>query len=196
MTGAVREPPRVFEAKLREMWPDFRRIEWDQQYSRWRFFFTSAAGREASWLYMWDRDPVTGGPAATDPVTGLRPFRELDAQAQSEIIYHGNRTSLTNPFDGAGTWEELTVRHVREQKAEHAKRRRNNADDYAYALQQVDLRRPWLKRHQPQKKGTGPRVGYTAPARTGYATLTLNGVEVLNSFGKGRKTQTSAGVST
>ena len=186
MSGAVREPPRAFEAELRRRWPDFRRIEWDVQFSRWRFFFTSAAGREASWLYMWDRDPRTGGPAEIDPVTGLRPFRELDAQAQAEIIYHGERTSLTNPLTGAGTWENATRRQLDDRARDHAKSRREQAENYAYALQQVDLRRPWWKHHQPQKKGTGPRVGYS-PSYAGAMAKTAAGVTVLAPFGKGRK---------
>lgn len=164
--GSVREPPREFEALLKRKWPDFRRIEWDQTYSRWRFFFTSAAGREASLLYTWDRDPHTGGEPQRDPLTGLLPFRDLDAQAQAEIIYHGDRTALTNPQDGAGTWERATRRQSARQRAEHKRRRDQQSADYAYALQQVDLRRPWLRDHQPDPNarfviasgfGKGPR---------------------------------------
>ena len=183
MAGAVREPPRAFEAKLRAMWPDFRRIEYDTMYDRWRFFFTSAAGRECSVLYCWDRNPITGGPPDVDPVSGLRPFRDLDADAQREIIYHGERTALTNRLDGPGTWEKHTKQHLDEQAAVHRKRREKNAEDYAYALQQVDLRRPWVKEHQRAPKGTGPRVGYT-----GATAATAAGVTVLAPFGKGHKT--------
>lgn len=178
------------------MWPDFRRIEWDVQFSRWRFFFTSAAGREASWLYMWDRDPRTGGPAPIDPVTGLRPFRELDAQAQAEIIYHGERTSLTNPLTGAGTWAEATKRQLDERAADHKKLRREHGENYAYALQQVDLRRPWWKHHQPQKKGTGMKAGRGGVVNgpTPHFHQRQSGIQVLAPFGKGRKS-TATGAS-
>lgn len=190
MSGSVREPPREFEAKLRAMWPDFRRIEWDHTYSRWRFFFTSAAGRECSTIYCWDRNPITGGPASVDPMTGLRPFRDLDADAQREIIYHGERTSLTNPYNGPGTWENHTIRHMREQKQEHATKRAHHAEDYAYALQQVDLRRPWVKDHQPKPKGSGVRMGYGGAIKE--KNVRPKGLIRLDEgytpgFGKGRK---------
>jgi len=150
--------PRAFEARLQAQWPDFRRIEWDATYCRWRFFFTSAAGRECSILYCWDRNPRTGGPPETDPFTGLRPFRDLDEQAQAEILFHGERTSLTNRHDGAGTWKSAIVRHVRAQQAAHAARRRQQAEDYATVLAEVDLRRPWVKDHPAPKKRKGRRT--------------------------------------
>lgn len=193
MPATTRQPPREFEAELRRRWPDFRRIEWDEIYGRWRFFFTSAAGREASWLYMWDRDPRTGGPAPIDPLTGLRPFRELDAEAQAEIKFHGDRTSLTNPIDGDGTWRKRGKNVVAAQKAAHAKRRAAHADNYAYALQQVDLRRPWVKHHKPAKKGQGKAFGahmHEAPKGFAEVVQTINGVSQIVSFGKGAKTNT------
>jgi hypothetical protein len=191
--ATTRQPPREFEAELRRRWPDFRRIEWDELFGRWRFFFTSAAGRESSWLYMWDRDPRTGAPAEVDPLSGLRPFRELDAQAQSEIIFHGERTALTNLHDGEGDWKRRGGKIVEDQKAAHAKRRRNQAEDYAYALQQVDLRRPWVKDHKLAPRGKGKKFGahmHAPPQVNAY--MTASGLLVCESFGAGARERRQA----
>lgn len=149
----------AFVAELRRRWPDFQDIRWNDAVSRWEFVFTSAAGMPVSQFYGWDRNPITGAPTVIDPITGLTPFRDLDAAAQSEIIATGEATFLGNRADRDYTWRKRTERIMRQNNELHRARRRQHAEDYAYALQQVDIRRPgWRKDHQPAKRGQGPVI--------------------------------------
>lgn len=164
MIGSVREAPAAFVAELRRRWPDFQLIRWNDTASRWEFVFTSAAGQPVSTFYGWTRNPLTGEAIGIDPETGLTPFRDLDAAAQAEIIAVGEATYIGNRVDKDFTWRARTKRIMAENDAAHRARRRVHAEDFAYALQQVDIRRPgWRKDHQPAKRGQGPIVQVVSP---------------------------------
>lgn len=151
-----REAPADFVAQLKREFPDFVEVRFNEQVGRWEFVLLSAANRPVSQFLGWDRNPLTGEKIEPDPVTGLLPFRDLDPTAQNEIIDNMRRTFLGNRHDGDGTWQrkaDNANRYNRELRLQNAKRR---AEDFAYMLQQVDLRRPWVKFHK-----RGPKRIYT-----------------------------------
>jgi hypothetical protein len=162
----VRVAPAAFVADLKARWPDFRDVRWNDAVSRWEFVFASAAGQPVSQFYGWDRNPMTGADMPIDPITGLTPFRDLDVAAQHEIIAHGEATYLGNRVDQDHTWRNRTKRIKAYNDALHRKHRREDAENFGYALQQVDIRRPgWRMDHQPAKRGKGPLI--TVPVVVG-----------------------------
>ena len=143
-----RIPPAEFVAQMKREFPDFVDVRFNDALSRWEFVFLSVAGREVSQFYGWDRNPLTGKALEADPTSGLLPFRDLDQQAQLEIIDSCKRTYIGNRYDGAADWKGHIKTRRDHNDAVRRRSARNRAEDYAYALQQVDLRRPWLKYHK------------------------------------------------
>jgi hypothetical protein len=80
---------------------------------RWMFRMRGADGifREQAW--GWFRNPATGQEIKPDPVTGLRPFRELDDTAMGEAIRNLESSYLANRYDGAGTTRREVERRMR-----------------------------------------------------------------------------------
>lgn len=131
---------------------------WDAKIQRYVVTGRSAVGRPTREVFGWFHDPTRSGwnaetlrfehpPVPVDPDTGLPPFRELDAQAQREIIEAMERTYVASPA-GAGTWAGA-VRARREHNDQlYRTRVRQKAEDVATILSEVDLRRPWVKFHR------------------------------------------------
>jgi hypothetical protein len=128
---------------------------------RWEFIFTSTAGRPVSIIYGWDRNPLTGATLEPDPVTGLLPFRDLTPDAQAEIIRIGDATNMARD---ARDWRDYMHQRSRYNRELRKKSAAERADDFAYMIQQVDLRRPWMKHHKRQAKGTGRLFLPASPA--------------------------------
>lgn len=147
-----REAPAAFVAQLRAEFPDFVELRFNEQVGRWEFITLSAAGRPVSQFYGRDRDEQTGAPIEPDPVSGLLPFRDLDPTAQHEILENMRRTFIGNRHDGPGTWSRKAERARAHNNELRRARARERAEDYAYMLQQVDLRRPWVKFHRRGKQ--------------------------------------------
>lgn len=143
----AREVPADFERKLRALFPDFVSARYNEQICRYEFVFRSAGNREVSQFWGWDRNPLTGERVEPDPVSGLAPFRELDAAAQAEIIDNCTRTFLGNRADGAGTWAKQITGRSAENAALRKASAKRRGEDFAYMIKQVDLRRPWVKDH-------------------------------------------------
>lgn len=144
----VREAPTAFVAEMRRRFSDFRDVRWNDAINRWEFIFVSAAMKEVSQFLGWTKNPLTGETIEPDPITGLRPFRDLDAEAQAFVIKSCEETFIGRRGDGSSSWREHIVKGMRHNRAVHTTRRKKEADDFAYAIQQVDLRRPWVKDHQ------------------------------------------------
>lgn len=147
---ATREPPADFVAKLREF-PDFQELRFNVLLGRWEFVFLSVAGRPVSQFFGWDRNPLTGAPVTADPDTGLLPFRDLDAVAQAEILQACRETYLAKDAD-VETWAQKAKAAREHNVALRQASAKRRADDYAYLIQQMDLRRPWVKYHQRSRE--------------------------------------------
>lgn len=148
----MREPPAGFVAQVKALCGADWEVRYNDHVGRWEFISTSAGGRRVSQFYGWYRNPLTGARIEPDPVTGLVPFRDLDIAAQQEILKSLEETYLGNRADGAKNWETWSGDRMRYNKQLDAQKRRQRAEDYAYALTQVDLRRPWVKYHSKQGK--------------------------------------------
>jgi hypothetical protein len=148
-----REAPSAFVAEMHRRFPDFVDVRFNEALRRWEFIFTSAAGRPVSQFLGWSFNPVTGKPIEPDPVTGLLPYRELDDAAQRYVIESCEKTYLGNRHDGSASWKQHTRKTIAHNDNLHRSRRRQQAEDYAYAIQQVDIRRPGWKMDHPRGKG-------------------------------------------
>lgn len=148
----MREAPAAFVAEMRRKFADFRDVRWNEQVGRWEFVFLSAMNRECSQFLGWSHNPLTGETIEPDPVSGLLPMRELDVEAQAYVIASCEKTYIGNPVDGASSWAEHFRKGIEHNKRVHLNRRRAQTDDFAYAMQQVDLRKPWVKEHPRSTK--------------------------------------------
>jgi hypothetical protein len=152
----MRLPPADFVARLKALCGADWDVRYNTEVNRWEFLSTSAGGMRVSQFWGWFKNPLTGVKIEPDPVSGLVPFRDLDVTAQAEVLKNLEESYIGNRHDGARSWAELSNQRIQFNKAIDAKKRRTRADDYAYALKQVDLRRPWLsdtyftKRKQPK----------------------------------------------
>jgi hypothetical protein len=149
----MREPPAAFVARLKALCGSDWEVRYNMEVNRWEFLSTSAGGMRVSQFWGWFKNPLTGEKIEPDPVTGLVPFRELDIAAQEEVLKNLETSYLGNRHDGARNWEEWSGARIKYNKALDVNRRRQKAEDYAYALTQVDLRRPWLSDTYFQKRG-------------------------------------------
>lgn len=153
--ASAREAPAAFVAELKRRYGS----DWDVRYNthlcRWEFESLSAGGMRVSQFLGWSRNPLTGEAIEPDPVTGLLPFRELDETAQAEILRNLEVSYIGNRVDGAASWKQYQHDRIEYNKALDRKKRREKADDYAYAITQVDLRRPWIKHHV---RNQGPKL--------------------------------------
>lgn len=152
---STRQADPSFVAELRRRFPDVRDLRWNDAVNRWELISDSAAGRPVSQFWGWFHDPFTGQKLEPDPVTGLLPFRDLATVEEKQLLI----ANLEKGFrfgrgaDGTDWYSHIKKRSEwnTEQKRERIKQR---AQDFAYMLQQVDLRRPWRKFHE-RKPGQG-----------------------------------------
>jgi len=141
----MREPPAEFVARLKLQCGSDWDVRFNEHVGRWEFLSTSAGGMRVSQFWGWFRNSLTGEKIEPDMTMGLSPYRELDITAQEEILKNLEQSYIGNQHDGAKDWETYSGDRIRHNNALNAKVRKNRADDYAYAIQQVDLKRPWLK---------------------------------------------------
>lgn len=159
--ASVREAPAAFVAELKRRFGSDQDVRYNTQVGRWEFLSLSAGGMQVSQFLGWTVNPLTGEKVEPDPVSGLLPFRELDAEAQAEVIRNLEKSYIGNRHDGAGSWREHQTKTIEHNREIDRKKRREKAEDYAYAIQQVDLRRPWVRYHVRNK---GPKIiSYQAP---------------------------------
>lgn len=151
MPAETRQPPAEFRAELKRRFGTEYDVRWNDAVSRWEFITPSVAGVPVSQFLGWKKDPKTGKPLDADPVTGLYPFRDLDADAQREVLRNMERSSLINPHDGAGSWKKKVKQTMEHNRQVHRRNVRQAAEAYADAIAEVDLRRPWIKHHSPNK---------------------------------------------
>lgn len=121
--------------------------EFDLRLQRYVVVTPSATGRPVRQVVVWRRDPTTGRPATPD-VLGLLPFRELDQDCQAEILAAMDATALTNPHDGAQSWQEQRRRVEAHNEAVTRAAVREASELFALGISEVDLRRPYLKYHR------------------------------------------------
>lgn len=143
---AAREAPAWFRAELRRRFGEGHDCEWDAVIQRWVIVSPSAAGYPTRQVVHWTRDPATGRDLRPNAF-GLLPFKELTDDVMLEILRNMEQTALTNPHDGAQTWTRQieTVASYNEALLDQA--RREGVRNWTLALQEADLRRPWLKHH-------------------------------------------------
>jgi hypothetical protein len=146
----IREAPAAFVKRLHDNFPDFIDLRWNLAVSRWEFIFTSTANRPISTFYGWDRNPLTNKPLEPDVTTGLPPFRDLDINAQNEIIETGHKTYLGNRVDGSRDWKHQFAKVHQYNDAKRKKSAATRASDFVDLLADVakTASRPgWLKEH-------------------------------------------------
>jgi hypothetical protein len=148
----MREPPAGFVAQLKALCGSDWDVRYNEEVCRWEFLSTSAGGMRVSQFWGWFYNPLTKVKLEPDGITGLLPYRDLTPDAQAEILKNLETSYIGNRVDGARNWEELSRQRMQFNKAIDVKKRRDRADNYAYSLTQVDLRRPWVKYHPRSKK--------------------------------------------
>lgn len=153
--ASVREAPAAFVAELKRRFGSDQDVRFNAQVGRWEFLSLSAGGMPVSQFLGWTRNPLTGEKIEPDPVTGLLPFRELDATAQAEIVTNLEVSYIGNRHDGSRDWREHRDKTMEFNRRLDRKKRVEKAEDVAYAIQQVDLRRPWIKHHV---RNQGPKL--------------------------------------
>jgi hypothetical protein len=152
----MRQPPADFVVRLKALCGADWEVRYNEEVCRWEFQSTSAGGMRVSQFWGWFYNPLTKEKLEPDGITGLLPYRDLTPDAQEEILRNLETSYIGNREDGARDWAQLSRQRIEFNKAIGVKKRRNRAEDYAYALTQVDLRRPWLsdsyfaKRKQPK----------------------------------------------
>lgn len=149
----VADPALVLELKRR--FPDVQDLRWNTELNRWELVSLSAANRPVSQFWGWFHHPVTGATIEPDPVTGLVPFRDLvarhDQQALIDNLERGYRFKRGSDFQ---TWRQQVEGRSAWNLEQRRARVKQRAQDYAYMIQQCDLRRPWRKFHE-HKPGQG-----------------------------------------
>ena len=148
----MRTPPVDFVRRLKALCGADWDVRYNEEVCRWEFLSNSASGMRVSQFFGWFYNPLTKEKIEPDAVTGLVPYRDLTPDAQEEILKNLEVSYLGNRQDGAKNWEAWSGDRIRYNKQLDAAKRRKKAEDYAYALTQVDLRRPWVKYHRRSKK--------------------------------------------
>lgn len=92
-------------------------LRFNEEVGRWEFRLLGANGELQSQFYGWFHDPLTGERLASDPVTGLLPYRDLDDAGIAEVCRNLTETAVWNRHDG----QQTTRRTVQA-------RQRHNAD--------------------------------------------------------------------
>lgn len=161
--GNIREAPRAFVRELQQRFGSEYTVRWNTLVSRWEFVTPSAVGRPVSqfwgWYYTVEKDG-TKRTLEADPVTGLHPFRDLDRRAQLEVLDALERTYIGNRHDGPGTWKEQYRRANAHNAAVTRTGIRQAAETYADVLNEVDMRRPWLRNPRWERQQARKRRGY------------------------------------
>lgn len=144
----------AFVAELRRRFPDVRDLRWNDAIDRWELISDSAAGRPVSQFWGWFVDPFTGQTIEPDPVTGLVPFRDLVSRADQQQLLDNLEKGFRFQRGNPANWRQQITERSAWNADQKRQRVRARAQDFAYMLQQVDLRRPWRKFHE-RKPGQG-----------------------------------------
>lgn len=149
----MREPPAGFVQRLQQTFGSDWGVRWNDVVRRWEITSTSAAGQPVSQFWGWFYDQKTGEPVMPDPVTGLVPYRGLDAGAQEELVQNLHRSYIGKTGDGLRDWAGyMTELRAFNQELTRS-RRRAKAELFADMIAEVDIRRPYLKHHTGTKRG-------------------------------------------
>ena len=141
----------AFVRELKRRFSDVQDLRWNDAVNRWELVSLSAANRPVSQFWGWFYDPFTKAKIEPDPVTGLVPFRGLDTpHDQAELIANlENGYRFKRGADGHD-WKSHVANRSTWNAEEKKKRIKQRAQDFAYMIQQCDLRRPWRKFHEHQ----------------------------------------------
>lgn len=125
---------------------------YDETAGRYAVKSLSVSGREVTQFWCRFHDATTGAPLAPDPITGLHPYRDLDEQAQEEMIRNLDRSYIGSTGYGEVDWmRTLQARRVHNASVFRQKVKQR-AQQFADLLSSFDIRRPgW-------KKETGGRI--------------------------------------
>lgn len=147
----TRRVPREFLALLKQKFSDVRDVRWNDALSRWELVSDSVGGQPVSQFWGWFVDPNTGQRLAPDPVTGLYPFRDLDASGQLALL-----ANLERGFQlrGASSWRDKIGQRTAWNATERRARVKQRAQTFADLIAECDLRRPWKKEYE-RRKGAG-----------------------------------------
>lgn len=148
----MRIPPAGFVADLQRRFGAEWNVKWSELYSRWVVTGPSAGGQQTEqvwgWFRKWNPETKQYDMVATGE-DGLPPFRDLDMEAQGEIIANMERSYLFNRHEGDTTVKKRFARLTRDNDATKAKNVQQRASTFAHLLNEVNIRRPgWKKIHQ------------------------------------------------
>lgn len=149
--STTRRVPREFLALLKAKFSDVRDLRWNDALSRWELISDSLGGQAVSQFWGWFVDPNTGARLAPDPVTGLYPFRDLDAAGQLALL-----ANLERGFQlrDAKDWKAKITQRTRWNAETRRAGIRKRAETFADMIAECDLRRPWKKEHE-RRPGAG-----------------------------------------
>lgn len=142
----ARRPPNGFVERLNREFGSGHDVRFNDVVQRWEVISPSAAGRPISQFFGWSRNPLTGTPIAPDQF-GLLPFRELDQAGMDAIVQSMRDTFIGGSADGYTSWKERHAGVTAHNEAVSRAYSRQSAVEYAQALSEVDLRRPWIRHH-------------------------------------------------
>jgi hypothetical protein len=148
----MRIPPAGFVAELQRRFGPEWGVKWSELLSRWVVFGPTADGRIVDqtwgWYRKWNAETKAYEPVDPEP-TGLPPFRELDLEAQGEIIANMERSYVFNRAEGDTTLKQRFARIGAENDAKKAASRVRRGELYRLLLNEVNIKRPgWKKEHQ------------------------------------------------
>jgi hypothetical protein len=149
---ATRTPPAAFVAELQRRFGSEYDVQWNDGTARWEILGPTPDGRRVAQTWGWytRRDPHTGATVRVPPdELGRPPFRDLDPEAQAEILRNMERSFVGHSTNG-GTVARRFDRHVRSTRETLRRRRRQRAEAYVNLLWDAGTVRPstlWKKIH-------------------------------------------------
>jgi hypothetical protein len=148
----MRIPPEGFVAELQRRFGAQWTVKWSDLYARWVVVGPSASGQLVEQVWGWYRkwNPARN---AYEPVPvgddGIPLFRDLDFEAQGEILANMERSYLFNRHDADQSIAKRMARISRENERTRVTNVQRRAETYRLLLNEVNIKRPgWRRQHQ------------------------------------------------
>lgn len=133
----MREPKPHWLRMLRAVSTQQSDLRFNEEVGRWEFRLLGPDGTLQSQFYGWFHDPHTGQRLASDPATGLLPFRDLDDAGMREVCRNLTETAIWNRHDGQGTTRKTVEARMRHNQALRDKLRHQRVQHIMDRLDEV-----------------------------------------------------------
>lgn len=148
-------PKAEWVSSLRALCGPGADIRYNETVCRWEFLIPGADGVPRSQFWVWFDRPE-------DPVTGLRPFRELDDDGMRIALDNLTRTFVGNPWNGVGSTRKEVLRRYRQNRDAAEKHYREAGEQFSYLAAERGRR----------LRGAGFKSGYDpAPQSPSYKVV-------------------------